>query len=194
MTHSLCEIILLLCAQLLPKILNTVHSSQARNFLAKHKKKKSKPTPDPKDSEKKVPEEKPSDIPETESTEPKPEDPKEPAETIMEKTEKDKKLNKLFWLRVGIAVLAGISATFLFDPIEDPEERRWTSIAFMIILFIVTVIIAKGMKIQLPASDRKKIVTQGIGSYVFLYLFMWIVSYTIVNAASVTSGIISPLP
>ena len=27
---------------------------------------------------------------------------------------------------------------------------------------------------QLPSSDRKKIVTQGIGSYVFMYLFMWI--------------------
>ena len=163
--------------------------------MAKHKKKKSKPTPDPEDSKKKEPtEEKPSDIPETEPTEPKSEDPKEPIENIAEKTEKDKKLNKLFWLRVGLSVIAGISATFLFDSIEGPEERRWTSIGYMIIIFIVTIIIAKGMKMQLPASDRKKIVTQGIGSYIFLYLFTWILSYTIVNAASVTSGIISPIP
>ena len=164
--------------------------------MAKHKKKKSKPTPDPEDSKKKEPsKEESNDIPETEPVESdNPKEPKEPAETIVEKTEKDKKLNKLFWLRVGIAVLAGISATFLFDFIEDPEERRWTSIGYMIILFIITVIIAKGMKMQLPSSDRKKIVTQGIGSYIFLYLFMWIISYTIVNATSVTSGIASPLP
>ena len=49
------------------------------------------------------------------------------------------------------------------------------------------------MKMQLPSSDRKKLVTQGIGSYVFLYLFMWIVSYTLVNM-STSGGIPSPLP
>ena len=42
---------------------------------------------------------------------------------------------------------------------------------------------------QLPSSDRKKIVTQGIGSYIFLYLFTWIVSYTLVHSGSVSTGI-----
>ncbi|MCZ6584259.1 MAG: hypothetical protein O6746_05070, partial [Thaumarchaeota archaeon] len=58
---------------------------------------------------------------------------------------------------------------------------RWASIAFMIFLFIASVFIAKGMNLQLPKSDRKKLVTTGIGSYVFIYLFMWILTYTIVN-------------
>ena len=59
----------------------------------------------------------------------------------------------------------------------------------MIILFFGSIIVAKGMKMQLPSSDRKKIVTQALGSYVFLYLFTWILSYTIVNAGSVSNGI-----
>ena len=161
--------------------------------MAKHKKKKSEPTPGPDDSKKST-EKKTDDIPETEPIEKKPDNPSsEPTPTEVETTEKDKKLNKLFWLRVGIAILAGVSATFIFDSIEG-EERRWASIGYMIVLFIMTIFIAKGMKIQLPASDRKKIVTQGIGSYVFLYLFMWILSYTIVNASTVTSGITSPIP
>ena len=163
--------------------------------MAKHKKRKSSPTPDPEDS-------KQNDIPETEkddslnvekSSEPekpskKPEKELSDVETRVYK----KKLDKLFWIRIGLAVIAGTAATFIFEPIEG-EERRWASIGFMIILFMITIGIGKGMKMQLPSSDRKKLVTQGIGSYVFLYLFMWIVSYTLVNM-SATGGIPSPIP
>ena len=112
----------------------------------------------------------------------------DPPISQVEKSEKDKKLNKLFWMRVCLAVIAGTSATFIFDGIEG-EERRWASIGYMIIIFFGTVIIAKGMKMQLPSSDRKKVVTQAIGSYVFLYLFTWIVSYTLVNSGTVSNGI-----
>jgi len=64
----------------------------------------------------------------------------------------------------------------------------------MIVLFIGSIIVAKGMKMQLPSSDRKKIVTQALGSYVFLYLFIWILTNTIVNAGSVSNGMPSLLP
>jgi hypothetical protein len=63
----------------------------------------------------------------------------------------------------------------------------------MIGLFIVTIGIAKGMKMNLPSSDRKKLVTQAIGSYIFLYLFMWIVSYTIVNVVGNEGSFLSPV-
>lgn len=154
--------------------------------MAKFKKKKSEPTPDPKDSKKEPIKEENNKIPETESNDV---EAPEPAINHEEKSEKDKKLNRLFWLRVTCAVIAGTIATFIFEDIQG-EERRWASIAFMIIVFIVTIFIAKSMNIQLPSSDRKKIVTQGIGSYIFLYLFVWILTYTIVHAGSVTTGII----
>ena len=92
-----------------------------------------------------------------------------------------KRANKLFWLRIGFAIIGGTMATFLFEGIEHDEQHRWTSIGFMIILFLVTCFIAKGMKINFPKSDRKKIVTTGIGSYIFLYLFAWIMSFTLLN-------------
>ena len=163
--------------------------------MAKHKKRKSSPTPDPEDSKK-------NDIPETEKDESPSVEKKSEPEKPTKKPEKElsdvetriykKKLDKLFWIRIGLAVIAGTAATFIFEPIEG-EERRWASIGFMIVLFIITIGIGKGMKMQLPSSDRKKLVTQGIGSYVFLYLFMWIVSYTLVNM-SATGGIPSPIP
>ena len=92
-----------------------------------------------------------------------------------------KRANKLFWLRVGFAMIGGTMATFLFEGIEHVEQHRWTSIGFIIILFLVTCFIAKGMKISFPKSDRKKIVTTGIGSFIFLYLFSWIMSFTLLN-------------
>ena len=162
--------------------------------MAKFKKKKSKPTPDSEDSKKESVKEESTDIvPETEKTEPVSENSStDPPMSSAEKSDKDKKLNKLFWLRVGLAVIAGIAATFIFEGIEG-EDRRWASIAFMIVIFAGTIVVAKGMKMQLPSSDRKKIVTQGIGSYVFMYLFMWILSYTLVNVGSGTTGIPSPI-
>ncbi|MCH8916405.1 MAG: hypothetical protein IIA82_11295 [Thaumarchaeota archaeon] len=162
--------------------------------MAKFKKKKSKPTLESDDSKKESVTEKPVDIPETEKSEPVPETPStDPPISEAAKSEKDRKLSKLFWMRIALAILAGTAATFIFEDIEG-EERRWTSIAFMIILFIGSIIVAKQMKMQLPSSDRKKIVTQALGSYVFLYLFTWILTNTIVNAGSVTSGIPSLLP
>ncbi|AJM91538.1 MULTISPECIES: hypothetical protein [Nitrosopumilus] len=155
--------------------------------MAKFKKKKSKPTPEPEDSKKESKEE-PVDIPETEKSESTSEPSKEPSINEAEKSEKDRKLNKLFWMRIALAIIAGTAATFIFEDIEG-EERRWASIAFMIIVFFGTIIVAKGMKMQLPSSDRKKVVTQAIGSYVFLYLFTWIVTYTLVHSGSVSTGI-----
>ena len=156
--------------------------------MAKHKKKISKPTPAPEDSKKESVGTPPEKIPETESNVSPDFPPTEPEASQIDTSEKDRKLNILFWLRVALAVIAGTVATFIFEGIEG-EERRWASIAFMIIIFIGTIIVAKGMKMQLPSSDRKKIVTQGIGSYIFLYLFVWIVSYTLVHSGSITNGI-----
>ena len=92
-----------------------------------------------------------------------------------------KRTDILFWLRFCFAVVGGAAATFLFEGIQDSEERRWSSIIFMIVLFIITCFIAKGMKINFPKSDRKKLVTTGMGSYIFLYLFAWILTYTLLN-------------
>ena len=92
--------------------------------MAKFKKKKSEPTVDPNASKKESVEDIPAEVPETENTEPVPETPSgNPPESVAEKSEKDRKLNKLFWLRIALAIIAGISATFIFEDIEG-EDRR----------------------------------------------------------------------
>ena len=127
--------------------------------MARHDPKKKKASEEPKTPDK-------SEVSDTKDS-----PPPVPVQTEQEKSYTKRKLDKLFWLRIGLAVLAGTAATFMFDSIEG-EERRWTSIIFMIVIFIVSIGIAKGMNLKLPKSDRKKIVTTGIGSYIFIYLFM----------------------
>ena len=114
-----------------------------------------------------------------------------PSDSQDELERRKRLLDRLFWIRIGMAALGGITATFLFESIEG-EERRWASIGFMIVVFIASAIIGKGMRIGLPSSDRKKIVTTGLGTYVFLYLFMWILSYTLVHLPSSTQ-ILKPI-
>ncbi len=156
--------------------------------MAKHKKKVSKPTPKPEEPKKESIESKPEETPEIESSTSTDTPPTDSSTNQAENVEQNRKLNTLFWLRVGLAILAGTAATFIFEDIEG-EERRWSSIGFMIIVFAGTLAVAKTMKMQLPRSDRKKFVTQGMGSYVFLYLFTWVLTYTLVHIGSVPSGI-----
>ena len=115
---------------------------------------------------------------------------KESNEIFEDKSATKKLTDRLFWMRVVFSVMGGIIATFVFEDIVDVEEKRWTSIGFMIMLFIATAIIAKSWRIRI--ANRKKYVTTGIGSFVFLYLFTWIVSHTIVNLE--TGSNIIPFP
>lgn len=139
--------------------------------MTKHPKKKAPDSDDPTNG----------DIPET-----------EPIDTEDELTRRKRLLDRLFWVRIGLAAIGGTIATFLFEPIEG-EERRWASIIFMIVIFIASAVIGKGMKIGLPPSDRKKLVTTGIGTYVFVYLFMWILTYTLIHHPSIDLTAIKPL-
>ena len=104
--------------------------------MAKFKKKKSEPTPEPENSKPKIeddigtPEIEKSTSVSDSSNDPSKDSPINQAE----KSEKDKKLAKLFWMRIVLAISAGVVTTFIFEDIEG-EERRWASIGFMIIVF-----------------------------------------------------------
>ena len=158
--------------------------------MAKFKKKKSEPTPEPENSKPKIGDD--IGTPEIEKSASVSDSSQDPSKNSpidqAKKRAKDKKLSQLFWMRITLAIIAGVVTTFIFEDIEG-EERRWASIGFMIIVFFGSIIVAKGMKMQLPHSDRKKLVTQGIGSYIFLYLFSWIVTYTLTHLGDTPTGI-----
>ena len=164
------------------------------------KKKKYHPEPDPKDSENKDVHTEFTDKPPTESeenltgkwisgAEGKDQPPEKPPadDDPIDKSATKKLTDRLFWMRIAFSIIGGVIATYAFEDITDVEEKRWTSIGFMIMLFIATAIIAKSWKIKI--ANKKKYVTTGIGSFVFLYLFFWIMSYTLIHAGD-TGGIV----
>ena len=163
--------------------------------MARFKKKKfSAEKPDPKEENNDLPEST-EETPPTETPEPTeeiqptedPESKPDPTEDPVDKSATKKLTDRLFWLRIALANIGGVIATFAFEDIVDVEEKRWTSIGFMIMLFIASAIVAKSWKIRI--ANKKKYVTTGIGSFVFMYLFSWIVSHTLVHAGTTQSMI-----
>ena len=89
-------------------------------------------------------------------------------------------LNKLFWLRVGMGILAGALSAELGYSMEE-SSRPFLGFGIMIILFIISYGIAKAMRIPIPTSEKKKLIMTGIGSYFFMFLFSWILVNTLIH-------------
>ncbi len=92
-------------------------------------------------------------------------------------------LDKLFWLRVGLGVLAGSLAAIIGSGPSFSDESSRVGIGFgiMIILFIVSYVIAKSLRIPIAISDKKKLITTGYGSYFLMFIFCWILVNTLIH-------------
>ncbi|HJU14322.1 MAG TPA: hypothetical protein VJ792_07700 [Candidatus Nitrosotalea sp.] len=107
--------------------------------------------------------------------------PTEPQVTEDDETRVRRGLNRVFWLRVGLGILAGAVSAFLGSPMEV-SQRLVVGFGIMIVLFIVSYGIAKGFKVPLLPSDKRKLATTGYGSYFLMFIFSWILINTIINA------------
>lgn len=90
-------------------------------------------------------------------------------------------LDKVFWLRVGLGVLAGTISAIFGSTMLHAHERGYTGLGIVIVLFIISYGIAKALRIPLPSSDKRKLIMTGIGSYFLMFLVSWILVYTIIN-------------
>lgn len=106
--------------------------------------------------------------------------PEEPVANQVEGIKVKNPLDKLFWIRVGLGVLAGIIAAQTGGSV-DVSTIPYLGFGIMIIIFIISYGIAKAMHIPLPPSDRKKLVMTGIGSYFFMFIFTWILVNTLMH-------------
>lgn len=88
-------------------------------------------------------------------------------------------LDKLFWLRVGLAVLAGTLSALIGNPMQS--HKGFLGLGIMIILFIVSIGIAKSMKIPILPTEKKKLITTGYGSDILMFIFTWILVTTITH-------------
>ncbi len=88
-------------------------------------------------------------------------------------------LDKVFWLRVGMGVLAGIISAIIGNPMQS--HKGFLGLGIMIILFVVSIGIAKSMRIPILPTEKKKLITTGYGSYILMFIFSWILVTTITH-------------
>lgn len=80
-------------------------------------------------------------------------------------------------MRIGFGVLAGIIAGAVGYLSFNPLAFRGIGVGFLI--YFVSYIVARFLFGKyLPPTDYRKMITTGIGGYVFLFLFVWIMYNT----------------
>lgn len=89
-------------------------------------------------------------------------------------------LDKLFWLRVGMGVLAG-SLSAIIGNNQAESSRVVLGFGTMIVLFVISYVIAKSMRIPILPTDKKKLITTGYGSYFLMFIFCWILVNTLIH-------------
>ena len=89
-------------------------------------------------------------------------------------------LDKVFWVRVGLGVLAGTLSAIIGEPLAE-SSRVVLGFGIMIALFIVSYMLAKGMKIPITITEKKKLITTGYGSYFLMFIFSWILVNTLIH-------------
>ncbi len=96
-------------------------------------------------------------------------------------------LDKLFWLRIGLAVLAGTLSALIGSSIQS--HKGIMALGIMIVLFIVSVGIAKSMRLPILPTEKKKLITTGYGSYILIFIFSWILVNTIIHAPTAITSV-----
>ncbi len=90
-------------------------------------------------------------------------------------------LDKVFWIRIGLGILAGILAAEIGDPMNT-SGRIAIGFAIMIVLFIVSYGVSRTLRLPLLPTDKKKLLTTGYGSYFLMFIFTWILANTLIHA------------
>lgn len=93
-----------------------------------------------------------------------------------------KGLDMIFWLRVGLGVLAGTLSAILGSSMQHAHDRGFIGLGMVILLFIVSYGIAKALRVPILPSDKRKLITTGYGSYFLMFLFSWILVNTLIHA------------
>lgn len=110
--------------------------------------------------------------------------PETPSPIEIDESKIKRGLDKVFWIRIGLGILAGILTAEIGDPM-DVSGRIGLGIGIMIIMFIISYGVARSLRIPILPSDKKKLLTTGYGSYFLMFIFSWILANTLIHAETV---------
>lgn len=91
-------------------------------------------------------------------------------------------LDKLFWLRIALGIAGGLSSGLLGFLGPGPEAISGVFLA--IILYIFSYIVGKFVLVRkISQPEARKVYTTALGSFIMLYLFVWILFNTLARSS-----------
>ena len=83
-------------------------------------------------------------------------------------------LDRIFWLRSGLAAVTGVAVDYIFG--TDWESGvLFAAVVFMGSYYLVRSIWGKSIK----PDQTNKLITTALGSYIMIFLFVWILAFTV---------------
>ena len=109
-----------------------------------------------------------------------------PAIPPLDPASQRQRLGWLAWMRMGFGALSGLvsGALGLVSPLTlsstvQFNDNAWYGVYIAIFVYIITYYIAKYTILKgIAQKDRNALFTKGIGSYVMVFLFTWIIINT----------------
>jgi hypothetical protein len=83
-------------------------------------------------------------------------------------------LDRIFWLRSGLAAITGLVVDYLFGK-DYVSGLLFGAVVFMGSYYIVRFVWGK----KIRPDQTTKLVTTAIGTYIMIFLFVWILCFTI---------------
>ncbi|MCS7116407.1 MAG: hypothetical protein RMJ31_01545 [Nitrososphaerota archaeon] len=80
--------------------------------------------------------------------------------------------NRIFWIRVLLAIISGILAgIFKFTLPHNPNA--YLGIFIAVIFYLASISYVKLTMRNIPKEERYKVITTGMGSFILIFLFIW---------------------
>jgi uncharacterized membrane protein len=87
-------------------------------------------------------------------------------------------LDRVFYMRAILGLIAGIITGFIITPHTDQSTAVGTMLLIGIIFYIISYTIAKRIAKDTPKTEKRKLATDGIFPFIFLLMMSMIVVYT----------------
>lgn len=89
--------------------------------------------------------------------------------------------DKIYYLRVVIAAIAGAIVGAIVKPNSDHTNTIGLTILIGIIFYAISQILASRMSKGIPKDKKKKVITIAIFGFIFMLLTFMTLTYTILN-------------
>jgi hypothetical protein len=90
-------------------------------------------------------------------------------------------LDKVYYTRALLGVIAGVIAGLIIIPGTDQEEVMGIIILTAFVFYLLSYYISRRIGLTILKSHKRKLVTDGIFPFIFLLLMFMILVYTVLH-------------